>query len=253
MSRTHSRIALVTGGGSGIGAEVAQVLANNGWKVVISGRRQEALELIISKNKKSSGELTAITADVTDEKSVKNLFSEVKDKYGRLDLLFNNAGMGAPAVEIDQLSLGDWNKVVAVNLTGVFLCTKEAFGLMRSQDPRGGRIINSGSISAYMPRPLSIAYTATKHAISGLTKTTQLDGRKFDIACSQIDVGNAATEIGSAAGQGALQADGSVRPEPLIDPAEVARAVLYMASLPLGANVANMTIMATKMPFVGRG
>lgn len=253
MSRTHSRIALVTGGGSGIGAEVAQVLANDGWKVVISGRRQEALELIISKNKKSSGELTAITADVTDEKSVKNLFSEVKDKYGRLDLLFNNAGMGAPAVEIDQLSLDDWNKVVAVNLTGVFLCTKEAFGLMRSQDPRGGRIINSGSISAYMPRPLSIAYTATKHAISGLTKTTQLDGRKFDIACSQIDVGNAATEIGSAAGQGALQADGSVRPEPLIDPAEVARAVLYMASLPLGANVANMTIMATKMPFVGRG
>jgi NAD(P)-dependent dehydrogenase (short-subunit alcohol dehydrogenase family) len=253
MSATHLRIALVTGGGSGIGAEVAQVLANDGWKVVITGRRQEALESVILKSKKSSGELIAITADVTDEKSVKNLFLDIKDKYGRLDLLFNNAGTGAPAVEIDQLSLDDWNKVVAVNLTGVFLCTKEAFGMMRNQDPQGGRIINNGSISAYMPRPLSIAYTATKHAISGLTKTTQLDGRKFNIACSQIDVGNAATEIGSAAGQGALQADGSVRSEPLIDPAEVARAVLYMASLPLEANVANMTIMATKMPFVGRG
>ncbi len=253
MSGTHSRIALVTGGGSGIGAEVAQALANDGWEVIITGRRQEALESVISKSKKSSGELIAITADVTDEKSVESLFSEVKDKYGRLDLLFNNAGTGAPAVEIDQLSLDDWNRVVAVNLTGVFLCTREAFGMMRNQDPQGGRIINNGSISAYMPRPLSIAYTATKHAISGLTKTTQLDGRKFNIACSQIDVGNAATEIGSAAGQGALQADGSVRSEPLIDPAEVARAVLYMASLPLEANVANMTIMATKMPFVGRG
>ena len=253
MSGTHSRIALVTGGGSGIGAEVAQALANDGWKVVITGRRQEALESVISKSTKSSGELIAITADVTDEKSVKNLFSEIKEKFGRLDLLINNAGTGAPAVEIDQLSLDDWNKVVAVNLTGVFLCTKEAFGMMRNQNPQGGRIINNGSISAYMPRPLSIAYTATKHAISGLTKTTQLDGRKFNIACSQIDVGNAATELGSAAGQGALQADGSVRSEPLINPAEVARAVLYMASLPLEANVANMTIMATKMPFVGRG
>jgi NAD(P)-dependent dehydrogenase (short-subunit alcohol dehydrogenase family) len=253
MSGTQSRIALVTGGGSGIGAEVAQALANDGWKVIITGRRQAALESVISKSKKSSGELIAISADVTDEKSVKNLFSKIKDKYSRLDLLFNNAGTGAPAVEIDQLSLDDWNKVVAVNLTGVFLCTKEAFGMMRNQSPQGGRIVNNGSISAYMPRPLSIAYTSTKHAISGLTKTTQLDGRKFNIACSQIDVGNAATELGSAAGQGALQADGSVRSEPLIDPAEVARAVLYMASLPLEANVANMTIMATKMPFVGRG
>ena len=253
MSGTQSRIALVTGGGSGIGAEVAQALANDGWKVIITGRRQAALESVISKSKKSSGELIAISADVTDEKSVKNLFSKIKDKYSRLDLLFNNAGTGAPAVEIDQLSLDDWNKVVAVNLTGVFLCTKEAFGMMRNQSPQGGSIVNNGSISAYMPRPLSIAYTSTKHAISGLTKTTQLDGRKFNIACSQIDVGNAATELGSAAGQGALQADGSVRSEPLIDPAEVARAVLYMASLPLEANVANMTIMATKMPVVGRG
>jgi NAD(P)-dependent dehydrogenase (short-subunit alcohol dehydrogenase family) len=250
---TQSRIALVTGGGSGIGAEVARALANAGWKVVIAGRRQELLDSFIAQLGEVSGEVVGISADVTDELSVKNLFDGIKNKFGRLDLLFNNAGTGAPAVEIDQLTLGDWNKVVQVNLTGVFLCTREAFGMMRSQSPQGGRIINNGSVSAYMPRPLSIAYTATKHAVSGLTKTTQLDGRKFNIACSQIDVGNAATEIGSGAGNGALQADGSTRPEPLINPAEVARAVLYMASLPLEANVANMTIMATKMPFVGRG
>lgn len=250
---TQSRIALVTGGGSGIGAEVAHALANAGWKVVIAGRRQELLDSFIAQLGDVSGEVLGVSADVTDETSVKNLFEVIKKKFGRLDLLFNNAGTGAPAVEIDQLTLSDWNKVVQVNLTGVFLCTREAFGMMRSQTPQGGRIINNGSVSAYMPRPLSIAYTATKHAVSGLTKTTQLDGRKFDIACSQIDVGNAATEIGSGAGNGALQADGATRPEPLIDPAEVARAVLYMASLPLDANVANMTIMATKMPFVGRG
>lgn len=250
---TQSRIALVTGGGSGIGAEVARALANAGWKVVIAGRRQELLDSFIAQLGDVAGEVVGISADVTDELSVKNLFDGIKNKFGRLDLLFNNAGTGAPAVEIDQLTLGDWNKVVQVNLTGVFLCTREAFGMMRSQSPQGGRIINNGSVSAYMPRPLSIAYTATKHAVSGLTKTTQLDGRKFNIACSQIDVGNAATEIGSGAGNGALQADGSTRPEPLINPAEVARAVLYMASLPLEANVANMTIMATKMPFVGRG
>lgn len=250
---TQSRIALVTGGGSGIGAEVAHALANAGWKVVIAGRRQELLDSFIAQLGDVSGEVVGVSADVTDETSVKNLFEVIKKRFGRLDLLFNNAGTGAPAVEIDQLSLSDWNKVVQVNLTGVFLCTREAFGMMRSQTPQGGRIINNGSVSAYMPRPLSIAYTATKHAVSGLTKTTQLDGRKFDIACSQIDVGNAATEIGSGAGNGALQADGATRPEPLIDPAEVARAVLYMASLPLDANVANMTIMATKMPFVGRG
>jgi NAD(P)-dependent dehydrogenase (short-subunit alcohol dehydrogenase family) len=201
----------------------------------------------------NSAKLTAVVADVTDEHSVKNLFATVKQLHGRLDLLFNNAGTGAPAVEIDQLSLEDWNKVVAVNFTGVFLCTREAFGIMRNQHPQGGRIINNGSVSAHMPRPLSIAYTSTKHAITGLTKTTQLDGRKFNIACSQIDVGNAATEMGSGAGQGAIQADGSTKAEPLIDPHEVARAVAYMASLPLEANVANMTILATKMPFVGRG
>jgi len=253
MSNSQSRVALVTGGGSGIGAAVAQALLSDGWKVVIAGRRQAALDSFIAHLGDSAKNISAITADVTNEESVQNLFATIKEKYGRLDLLFNNAGTGAPAVEIDQLSLDDWNKVVAVNLTGVFLCTREAFGLMRNQQPQGGRIINNGSVSAHMPRPLSIAYTATKHAISGLTKTTQLDGRKFNIACSQIDVGNAATEIGSGAGQGALQADGSTKAEPLTDPDEVARAVVYMASLPLEANVANMTIMATKMPFVGRG
>jgi NAD(P)-dependent dehydrogenase (short-subunit alcohol dehydrogenase family) len=253
MSNSPAQIALVTGGGSGIGAEVAHALAKDGWKVVIAGRRQDALDAVIKNCEKSSGEIAAIAADVTDEASVKRLFTTIKNQYGRLDLLFNNAGTGAPAVEIDQLSLDDWNKVVAVNLTGVFLCTREAFGMMRNQEPQGGRIINNGSVSAYKPRPLSIAYTSTKHAISGLTKTTQLDGRKFNIACSQIDVGNAATEIGSGAGAGAMQADGSIRPEPLIDPSEVARAISYMANLPLDANVSNMTIMATKMPFVGRG
>jgi NAD(P)-dependent dehydrogenase (short-subunit alcohol dehydrogenase family) len=253
VSNSPAQIALVTGGGSGIGAAVARALAQAGWKVVIAGRRQDALDAVIENSEKSSGEIFAIAADVTDESSVKKLFTTIKNQYGRLDLLFNNAGTGSPAVEIDQLSLTDWNKVVAVNLTGVFLCTREAFGMMRNQEPQGGRIINNGSVSAYKPRPLSIAYTSTKHAISGLTKTTQLDGRKFNIACSQIDVGNAATEIGSGAGAGAMQADGSIRPEPLIDPSEVARAVSYMANLPLDANVSNMTIMATKMPFIGRG
>ena len=253
MTDTQSQVALITGGGSGIGAEVARVLASAGWKVVIAGRRQDVLDSLAAKIGNSSGEVIAISADVTDEVSVKKLFTEIEKKFGRLDLLFNNAGTVAPAVEIDQLALSDWNKVVDVNLTGVFLCTREAFAIMRNQNPQGGRIINNGSVSSYAPRPLSIAYTATKHAISGLTKTITLQGRKSKIACRKITVGNAATEIGSGAGQGALQADGSTRPEPLMDPAEVARAVLYMASLPLDANVANMTIMATKMPFVGRG
>lgn len=253
MTNSHSRIALVTGGGSGIGASAAEALLKDGWYVVIAGRRQEVLDSFISRVGVLTKNVSAVAADVTDEQSVMSLFATIKEKYGRLDLLFNNAGTVAPAVEIDQLSLDDWNRVVSVNLTGVFLCTREAFGMMRNQQPQGGRIINNGSISAYMPRPLSIAYTATKHAISGLTKTTQLDGRKFNIACSQIDVGNAATDIGSGNGQSALQADGSKKDEPLISADEVARAVVYMASLPLEANVANMTIMATKMPFVGRG
>jgi len=253
MIHAKSKIAIVTGGGSGIGAQVALDLAHDGWTVVIAGRRKEALNAFIKESGKHADSIYAIAADVSDEESVISLFNQVVEKFGRVDLLFNNAGIGAPAVEIDRLSLEDWNRVISINLTGVFLCTREAFRVMRNQSPLGGRIINNGSVSAYAPRPLSIAYTTTKHAITGLTKTTQLDGRAYDIACSQIDIGNAATELGSGAGDGALQADGSVKSEPLMDVSEVGRAVAYIASLPLSANVANMTILATKMPFVGRG
>ena len=253
MSTQNSRIAIVTGGGSGIGAATAHTLAEAGWTVVIAGRHQETLEATLAKGANLSGGLDAVPADVTDEQSVKNLFETTVAHYGRVDLLFNNAGTGAPAVDMDDLTLADWNKVVAVNLTGVFLCTREAFRVMRQQRPQGGRIINNGSISAHAPRPHSAPYTATKHAVTGLTKSTALDGRAFDIACGQIDIGNAATNMGSGSASGALQADGTVRPEPLMDVAEVGRAVLYMANLPLGTNVATMTVMATKMPFVGRG
>jgi NAD(P)-dependent dehydrogenase (short-subunit alcohol dehydrogenase family) len=244
-----SRIAVVTGGGSGIGAAVARELAGDGWTVVIAGRRRDALEAVAA----ASDKLDPIAADVSDEASVRNLFDRTVERHGRVDLLFNNAGLGAPAVEIDELGLDDWNRVVAVNLTGAFLCTREAFRVMRRQQPQGGRIINNGSISAHTPRPHSIAYTATKHAITGLTKATALDGRAFEIACGQIDIGNAATDMGSGAASGALQPDGNVRAEPVMDVAEVGRAVLYMAGLPLDANVATMTVLATKMPYIGRG
>ena len=250
---SSKKIAIVTGGGSGIGAAVAHDLAVDGWSVVIAGRRKDVLEKFIEQSGELATSFYAISADVTDEESVASLFNQVVEKFGRVDLLFNNAGIGAPAVEIDKLALKDWNTVVAVNLTGAFLCTREAFRVMRIQSPQGGRIINNGSVSAYVPRPMSIAYTTTKHAISGLTKTTQLDGRAYNIACSQIDIGNAATDLGSGAANGALQADGQVRPEPLMDVSEVGRAVTYIASLPLEANVATMTLMATKMPYVGRG
>ena len=253
MSTQNSRIAIVTGGGSGIGAATAHTLAEDGWTVVIAGRHQETLEAVATSGANLSGVLDTVIADVTDEASVKTLFDTTVQRYGRVDLLFNNAGTGAPAVELDDLALSDWNKVVAVNLTGVFLCTREAFRVMRQQKPQGGRIINNGSISAHAPRPHSAPYTATKHAVTGLTKSTALDGRAFDIACGQIDIGNAATDIGSGAASGAAQADGSVRPEPLMDVTEVGKAVLYMANLPLGTNVATMTVMATKMPFIGRG
>jgi NAD(P)-dependent dehydrogenase (short-subunit alcohol dehydrogenase family) len=243
------RTAIVTGGGSGIGAAAAHALAGDGWTVVIAGRRAEALAAVAAQG----STLDPIQADVTDEQDVRDLFATTIDRYGRLDLLFNNAGMGAPPVEIDELDLATWNQVVAVNLTGAFLCTREAFRVMRQQDPQGGRIINNGSIAAHTPRPLSIAYTATKHAITGLTKSTALDGRAYDIACGQIDIGNAATDMAAASAVGAAQPDGSVRPEPVIDVAEVGRAIRYMADLPLGANVATMTVMATKMPYVGRG
>ncbi len=253
MSANAQRIAVVTGGGSGIGAAVALALAEDAWTVVLAGRRKESLDEVVARGSTLAGTLEAIPTDVTDEASVRQLFQGVVDMYGRLDLLFNNAGTGAPAVDIDALELDAWNKVVAVNLTGAFLCTREAFRVMRNQEPRGGRIVNNGSISAHSPRPRSIAYTATKHAITGLTKSTSLDGRAFDIACGQIDIGNAATEMASGAAAGAAQADGSVRPEPLMDVGEVGRAVRYMASLPLDANVASLMVLPPKMPFIGRG
>jgi NAD(P)-dependent dehydrogenase (short-subunit alcohol dehydrogenase family) len=243
------RIAVVTGGGSGIGAAVAHHLAGDGWAVVIAGRRREALEAVAA----AGAGLEVVPADVTDEASVRHLFDRTVARHGRVDLLFNNAGVSAPRVEIDELPLDAWDRVVSVNLTGAFLCTREAFRVMRRQRPQGGRIINNGSISAHTPRPRSIAYTATKHAITGLTKSTALDGRAYDIACGQIDIGNAATDMGSGAASDALQPDGAVRTEPVMDVAEVARAVGYMAGLPLDANVATMTVMATKMPYVGRG
>jgi NAD(P)-dependent dehydrogenase (short-subunit alcohol dehydrogenase family) len=247
------RIAIVTGGGSGIGAAVALALADDAWTVVLAGRRQASLDEVVARGSALAGRLEAIPTDVTDEASVRHLFEAVVGTHGRVDLLFNNAGTGAPAVDIDALELSAWNHVVAVNLTGAFLCTREAFRVMRNQEPRGGRIINNGSISAHSPRPQSIAYTATKHAISGLTKSTSLDGRPFDIACGQIDIGNAATEMASGAAAGAVQADGSVRSEPLMDVGEVGRAVRYMASLPLDANVASLMVLPPNMPFVGRG
>jgi NAD(P)-dependent dehydrogenase (short-subunit alcohol dehydrogenase family) len=253
MPNDTQRIAIVTGGGTGIGAAAARALAGDGWRVIVAGRRKEALDEVVAAGEQLAGSLDAVPTDVSDEQSVRSLFEAAVQRYGRVDLLFNNAGAGAPAVDLDQHDLATWNAVVAVNLTGAFLCTREAFRVMRHQQPQGGRIINNGSIAAHAPRPQSIAYTATKHAITGLTKSTALDGRPFDIACGQIDIGNAATDMGSAAANGTVQADGSIRPEPLMDVTDVGRAIRYMADLPLGTNVATLTVMATKMPFIGRG
>jgi NAD(P)-dependent dehydrogenase (short-subunit alcohol dehydrogenase family) len=246
-----SKIALVTGAGSGIGAASALALARDGWTVVLVGRRVHPLQQLTVANPDLA--LDASPADVTDEGEVAELFAGVRRRHGRLDLLFNNAGTGAPPRELDEIPLTEWRHVVDVNLTGAFLCTRAAFALMRRQHPQGGRIINNGSISAHAPRPKSIAYTATKHAITGLTKSTALDGRPYDIACSQIDIGNAATVMTVPMAEGILQADGSVRAEPRMAVDDVARAIVYMASLPLDASVATMTVMATKMPYVGRG
>ena len=246
-----TRIALVTGAGSGIGAAVAVALAHDCWTVVLAGRRLEPLEATATI---ASTAAVPIACDVTDPVSVGSLFAEIDERYGRLDLLFNNAGVGAPPIPLEELSVEQWRSVVDTNLTGAFLCTQEAFRLMKRQEPRGGRIINNGSISATTPRPLSAPYTATKHAITGLTKSTALDGRAYDIACGQIDIGNAATDmIRAVADVGALQPDGAIRQEPTFDPAHVGEAVVYMAGLPLSANVHSLTVMATKMPFVGRG
>jgi NAD(P)-dependent dehydrogenase (short-subunit alcohol dehydrogenase family) len=244
-------IALVTGAGSGIGRATAVALADAGFTVVLAGRRREPLELAAAE---AGAAATAVACDVRDPSSVSSLFAEVEARFGRLDLLFNNAGVAAPAVPLEDLEITDWNAVVDTNLTGVFLCTQQAFGLMKRQSPPGGRIINNGSLSASVPRPLSAAYTATKHAVTGLTKSTALDGRAFDIACGQIDIGNAETDMAAPMRTtGVLQADGTIRQEPTIDVAHVARAVVYMASLPLDANVQFLTVMATKMPFAGRG
>ena len=239
------RIALVTGGGSGIGRASARALAGAGFRVVVTGRHLDTLE-------ETGG--VAIRADVRDPHSVTELFAEIENRFGRLDVLFNNAGVNAPAVPLEDLDLDAWRAVIDTNLTGAFLCTQHAFRLMKQQEPRGGRIINNGSISAHVPRPLSAAYTASKHAVTGLTRSTSLDGRAYDIACGQIDIGNAATEFTERMRTtGALQPDGTTRIEPAVDVEDVARAVVYMATLPPGANVQFMTVMATKMPYIGRG
>ena len=250
---SSAKVAIVTGAGTGIGKAVAMALLANGYKVVLAGRRRAPLEQALADANAPTSTAVAFPADVGNAESVLALFARTKETFGRLDLLFNNAGIGAPAINLEDLTLAQWQSVVDINLTGAFLCTQQAFKMMKSQNPRGGRIINNGSISAHAPRPNSAPYTATKHAITGLTKATSLDGRKYDIACGQIDIGNAATDLAARMASGVMQAHGQIAVEPLMDVAHVASAVLYMASLPLDANVQFLTVMATKMPFVGRG
>lgn len=245
-----AKIALVTGAGSGIGRAVTLALAKSGFTVVLAGRRLEQLEQVA---REAANGAVAIRADVTDHDSVDALFARVAKDFGRLDLLFNNAGVSAPPAPLEDLPFDQWRAVLDTNLTGAFLCTQAAFRLMKTQTPRGGRIINNGSVSATAPRPRLVAYTASKHAVTGLTKATSLEGRAYDIACGQIDIGNTATELAAAMTHGTLQADLSIKTEPTFDVKHVADAVVYMASLPLEANVLFMTVMATKMPFVGRG
>ncbi len=249
---THNKNAVVTGAGSGIGKAVALALLRNGYRVALAGRRRDPLERTASESANPAQALV-VPADVRDADAVHALFARIKEDFGRLDLLFNNAGIFVPGIEIDELSVAQWREMVDTNLTGSFLCAREAFRLMKTQKPRGGRIINNGSISAHAPRPNSVPYTATKHAITGLTKAVSLDGRRYDIACGQIDIGNADTDLASIMAKGVAQANGQIAVEPLMDLAHVAGAVLYMAGLPLEANVQFMTIMATKMPFIGRG
>ena len=252
MTATN-KVALVTGAGSGIGRATALRLLEHGYSVVLTGRRQAPLDELADEARQRGADALAVACDVSDAASVTALFDAIRQRYGRLDVLFNNAGRGGPPVDIDELSVEDWRAVVDTNLTGVFLCTRAAFGMMKTQTPRGGRIINNGSISAHAPRPNSIAYTSTKHAITGLTKSVSLDGRKYDICCGQIDIGNAATEMAARMARGVPQANGEIAIEPLMDVELVADAVWHMAELPLSANVQFMTIMASKMPFVGRG
>ncbi len=245
-----SKVALVTGAGSGIGRQVAVALLREGYSVVLAGRRKEALEATAAEGKARS---LVVPTDVSDPAAVRALFAKAKETFGRLDLLFNNAGTNAPPVPFEELTFEQWKTVVDVNLTGMFLCAQEAYRIMKSQDPGGGRIINNGSISAHAPRPNSAPYTSTKHAVTGLTKSIALDGRKHDIACGQIDIGNADTEMAAKMKSGVPQANGTIAVEPMMEVADVARTILYMASLPPGANAQFVTVMATKMPFVGRG
>ncbi len=247
------KVALVTGAGSGIGRACARGLLRAGYAVALAGRRLETLEATARESGAPAARCLAVATDVTDPAAVKALFARVRETFGRLDVLFNNAGLNAPNVPLEELPFERWRAIVDTNLTGAFLCTQEAFRLMKAQSPRGGRIINNGSLSAHVPRPNSAPYTATKHAIAGLTKSTALDGRGFDIACGQIDIGNAATALTERMAHGVPQANGTVVAEPRLDLQHVVDAVLYMAGLPLDANVATLTVMATKMPFVGRG
>jgi NAD(P)-dependent dehydrogenase (short-subunit alcohol dehydrogenase family) len=251
--QTRDKVALVTGAGSGIGRAVALALHSAEYDVVLAGRRVSELQRTAGARQPSDREMTVIPTDVSKPDSVRALFGQIGDKFGRIDVLFNNAGAGAPPVPIDELTDEQWNTVVGVNLTGSFLCAREAIRLMKTQHPRGGRIINNGSISAHAPRPNSAPYTATKHAVTGLTKSISLDGRAYDIACGQIDIGNAATEMTERMAKGVLQANGATAVEARINVRHVAEAVVYMANLPLDANVQFLTLMATKMPFVGRG
>ena len=244
------KVALVTGAGSGVGRAVSLALAGAGYAMVLAGRRQDALDKVKGEIK---GEALAVSTNIADPASVAALFAATKKQFGRLDVLFNNAGMGAPAVPLEDITIEQWKAVVDTNLSGAFYCTQEAFRLMKAQNPSGGRIINNGSISAHVPRPFSAPYTSTKHAITGLTRSASLDGRKHNICCGQIDIGNAGTEMTARMKDGVLQADGSLKPEPTMDVKNVADAVVYMASLPLDANVLFMTVMTNTMPFVGRG
>ncbi|MEE3182340.1 MAG: SDR family oxidoreductase [Pseudomonadota bacterium] len=249
---TLGKVAIITGAGTGIGKYTALALLDEGYSVAIAGRRVELLEAVVDESG-AEGRVIAVPTDVGDAQAVERLFETTRENFGRLDLLFNNAGSGAPAIPLEELTLDQWQRVVSVNLTGAFLCTQAAFRIMKAQDPKGGRIINNGSISAHTPRPNSAPYTSTKHAITGLTKSTALDGRNHDIVCGQIDVGNALTDMTARMGKGVTQADGTVKPEPTMDVDSVVRAVVYMDSLPLDASVQSITVLASKMPFVGRG